>query len=170
MKREFNKYINTLTEKELIKELKKLYSKFDSVKKYYELELGDNTEKILDEFKEKIRKEYFPNRGFGQARSSVSKKVIADFKKISIYEKDVIELLLYRTEMMMEYTQTYGDIDQAFYNSLSNTFEQACKLIQKEKLESYFKKHCQELVSIGFNIGWGVSFDLKASYQEYFVD
>jgi len=168
MKRELTKYLNSLSDKELIKEVKKLYDKFDVVKKYYELELGDDSEKILKDFKDQIKKEYFPSRGYGHARSSVSKKVVTEFKKISVHQKDVIELLLYRVEVMLEFTNQYGDIDGSFYSSLENSFEQACKLIRKEKLESHFKNYCQELVSQTIHLGWGVSYNMRDVYQRYF--
>lgn len=168
MKKELNKYLKTLTDKELIAEIKKLYDKFESVKKYYQLELGDDSGKVLSEYKAKIKKEYFPNRGYGYARSSVSRKVITEFKKISIHSKDLIELMLYRTEMMLEFTNTYGDMDESFYNSLWKSFEQACKLIKKEKLELYFKEYCEELVGKSNYLGWGVSDSMNYMYEEYF--
>lgn len=104
VKTELNKYLKDLSRPELEKEVKKLYSKFKEVKKYYEMEFCEDTTEILNEYKDKIKQEYFPKRGFGKARNSVSKKVISDFKKISIFQKDVIELLLYRVEMMIEFT------------------------------------------------------------------
>lgn len=168
MKREFNKYLKTLSQKELIKELQTLYSKFESVKKYYQLELSGDSTVVVKEYKERIRKEYFPNRGYGAARSSVSRKVISDFKKISVHPKDIVELLLYRTEMMLEYTIAYGDIDEAFYNSLETSYEQACKLIQSEKLQMEYKVYCQELVGKANNFGWGVYDGLEYSFEKCF--
>ena len=157
-----------MTDKELIAEIKKLYDKFESVKKYYQLELSGDSEKVLSEYKSKIKKEYFPNRGYGRARSSVSRKVITEFKKISIHPKDLIELILYRTEMMLEYTNAYGDIDEPFYNSLCKSFEQACNMIKQEKLEPYFKDYCNELVGKSSYLGWGVSYSMRDMYEEYF--
>mgnify|MGYP001127043026 CR=1 FL=1 len=110
VKTELNRYLKDLGKKELENEVKKLYSKFKDVKKYYELELSQDTTAVLNEFKEKIKQEYFPKRGFGRASNQASRKVVSDFKKISIFNKDIIELLLYRTDMMIENTKTYGDI------------------------------------------------------------
>lgn len=167
MKKELNKYLNSLSEKELIQELKKLYDKFEPIRQYYAMELSDDSEKVLAEFKARIKKEYFPNRGFGRASSKASRKVVTDFKKIAVHKKDVVDLLLYRTEMMIEFTAAYGDIDEAFYNSLSSGFAEACKLIKREKLETHFSVYCQELISQCYNFGWGVYDDLKGAYQEY---
>ncbi len=167
MKSELNKYLKTLSKEELIKEVKKLYDKISGVKEFYKIDLSSDTSKIVQEYKEKIKKEYFPKRGYGKARSGVSRKVISDFKKISIHKKDVVELLLYRTEMMLEFTSEYGDIDEPFYNSLESSFAEACKLIHKEQLQKYYRKYCQELVSKAYSFGWGVYDSLKYDYQEY---
>ncbi|MBL4650403.1 MAG: hypothetical protein JKY03_11795, partial [Aureispira sp.] len=140
----------------------------ESVKKYYQLELSGDSTEVVKEYKERIRKEYFPNRGYGAARSSVSRKVISDFKKISIHTKDVVILLLYRTEMMLEFTIAYGDIDEAFYNSLESSYEQACKLIKSETLQVEYQIYCQELVGKANNFGWGVYEGLEDSFEECF--
>lgn len=167
MKKELNKYLASLSEKELIQEVKKLYDKFEPVRQYYAMELSADSEKVLADFKARIKKEYFPNRGFGRASSSASRKVVSDFKKIAVHKKDVVELLLYRTEMMIDFTAAYGDIDEAFYNSLGSGFAEACKLIKREKLETYFRPLCQELISKSYDFGWGVYDELKGTYREY---
>lgn len=53
IKTELNRFLKELNRTELEKEIKKLYSKFDEVKKYYELELGQDTSKILNEFRDR---------------------------------------------------------------------------------------------------------------------
>lgn len=167
VKTELDRYLKALDRKELEAEVKKLYTKFSDVKKYYELEFSQDTTAVLNEFKAKLRKEYFPSRGFGKARNRESRKVITDFKKISIFTKDVIELLLYRVEMMIEFTKAYGDIDEPFYNSLDSSFDEACKLMAKEKLEPYFKSDCLRLIKESDDFGWGLYETLSDSYNSY---
>lgn len=166
-KKELSKFLKQATKAELEKEIKKLYDKFELVKQYYQLELAEDTTVIVDEFKAKLRKEYFPSRGYGRGRNSVSRKVVSDFKKIAVFKKDVIDLLLYRVEVMLEYTNAYGDIDEAFYNSLTRSFDEACKLIQKEQLKAAYKIYCEELINEARNFGWGCSDAMNYSYQQY---
>ena len=167
---ELNRYLKELDRNELENEVKKLYSKFDQVKKYYEMELSPDTSGILNEYKNKIKQEYFPNRGFGKARSGESRKIISEFKKISIFKKDVIELLLYRVEMMIEFSNAYGGIDEPFYNSLESSFKEACKTIQEEKLEQEYWAACRELIERTYSTGWGVSDGLEYIYEDYLGD
>ena len=168
MKREFNKYLKSLDKDELTKELKKLYDKFELVRKYYAMELSENSDNVVEEYKKKIKKEYFPAKGYGAARNSASKKIISEFRKVSVHNSDIVELLLYRTEMMLEYTLAYGDIDEAFYNSLCSSYSQACKLISKEKLQGYYKDYCLKLISMSENFGWGVYYNLSAEFDNCF--
>lgn len=166
-KRELTKYLKQATKAELEKEVKKLYDKFKEVKSYYEIEFTSDTTEIVNKHKAAIKKEYFPSRGFGKARNSVSRKVITDFKKIAVFQKDVIDLLLYRVEMMLKFTNAYGDIDEAFYNSLERSFDDACRLIHKEKLIDAYKIYCKELIDQTSHFGWGVTDAMEYSFSQY---
>lgn len=170
IKSELNRYLKELSRVGLENEIKKLYSKFGEVKKYYELELSQDASKVLNEFKDRIKKEYFPSRGYGRASNKESKKVITEFKNISIFQKDVIELILYRVETMIEFTKTYGDIDEPFYNSLESSFNEACKLIKDEKLEKEYRGECRRLMAETYYFGWGLYDGFKYSYDNNFVD
>jgi len=166
--RELNRFLKESSKEELEKEIKKLFTKFNDVKKYYELEFSQDTSQIVNDLKKNIQKEYFPSRGLGKARNSVSRKVVNDFKKISIFKKDTVELLLFRVKNMVEFTLTYGDIDEPFYNSLASSYHEACKIINTEKLEKEFKTECQDLKDQVYDIGWGLYDEMNDSYSYYF--
>lgn len=170
IKSELNKYLKHLDKTGLEKEVMKLFSKFDNVKQFYELELGEDTANILNKFKTKIENEYLPARGFGRSSNKASKKLVSDFKKISIHQKDVVELLLYRVEVMIEYTTYLGDINESFYNSLLNSFEEACKLIHTEQLKKIFQSKCENLINKTVNIGWGLQDEMWNQYGFYLPD
>lgn len=167
VKTELNRYLKELDRTGLEKEIKKLFSKFKEVQTYYELELGQDTSSVLQEFKDRIRKEYFPNRGFGRAGSKESRMIISEFKRISIFQKDVVELLLYRVEIMLEFTRAYGDIEEAFYNSMESSFNEACKLIKREKLEKEYRKECKRLLEETYDFGWGLYDGFKYSFDNF---
>lgn len=56
MQQQFTKHIKSLSKEELIKELQMLYTKFAPIKKYYEMELSANPQRVLADFKAKIKK------------------------------------------------------------------------------------------------------------------
>lgn len=170
IKRDLNKYLDSLDKKALQAEIKKLYSRLPSVKQYYELELSGDTTAKVEQVKAKIKDEYFPSRGFGKARNAVSKKYISEFRRISVFKKDIIDLLLYRCEMMIDFTLAYGDIDEPFYNSLATSYQDACKLIRKEMLVDEYQPYCKELMQKVSDLGWGIYDDLHYIYTEYMFD
>ena len=169
-KRDLTKYLNALSKEELIKEVEKLYQKFKEVKSFYDIELSGYTAAIVQKVKDKIKKEYMPDSGFGKASSSEIKKVIIEFTKVSIYPRDLIDIILYRVEMAIEFTNAYGDIDIPFYNSAVNAFHKALELIQKEMLEEEFKVRCNEIVYSTRKIGWGFHIEIENAYDDYFPD
>ena len=165
-KRELSKYLKQSSKTELEKEVKKLYDKFSVVKEYYEMEFTADTTKIIKEYKKKLYKIYFTSRGApGKGSSNASSKVITNFKKIAVFQKDVIELLLYRVETMLDYAG-YGDLNEAFYNSLTRSFDEACQLIANERLEEAFKNDCERLMNDAYSIGWGVYGAMEYSYSQ----
>jgi hypothetical protein len=126
-KSELNKYLKELNRTELENEIKKLYTKFNTVKKFYELELSQDTSKVLNEF-----------------------------KKISIFQKDLIKLLLHRVETIIEFTKTYGDINRPFYSSIESSYNEVCKLIKREKLEAEYRGRLRKLMNETYHFGWGI--------------
>ena len=169
-KKDFTKYINNLPKEQLVKELDKLYSKFKNVQEFYLMELAEDTSGILEKYKEALDKEYFPKTkmGYGKARASVANKIISDFAKIKVYDVDLIELMLYRVSLCIQYTDELGDITDQFYNSTENAFEAALKLIAKNNLEDEYKEECKEMIEVVSEMGWGFYSSLSNLYDEYF--
>ena len=165
-KAKLSKYLKESSKAELEKEVKKLYDKFSVVKAYYEMELTTDTIKIVKEYKKKLYKIYFTKGGSpGKGSSNESRKIITNFKKIAVFQKDVIDLLLYRVETMLDYA-VYGDQNEAFYNSLTRSFDEACQLIANERLEEDFKDECERLMRDAYSVGWGVYGAMEYSYSQ----
>jgi hypothetical protein len=111
---------------------------------------------MLNEYKEKMYAIYFPNnlvRGFSQMEA---KKLIAEYKKISVNQQYILDLMLYYVECGTDFTNTYGDIDMAFYNSLISVFNDFVRQIEKQS-EVYlvFRERLVQLTYEVRNIGWG---------------
>lgn len=166
-KKELKAFLNELSAEELRAEIIKLYERFTPVQDYYRMELTSDTSEILNDYKARIEKEYFPSRGFGKARSSETRKIEIEFKKIAVFKKDVIELILFKVEIMIQYSIEYGDINEPFYITLEKSYENACKMIHDEKLLSFFKGKCHKLLNLTYNFGWGVHENMKDNYYNW---
>ncbi|MGA0559899.1 DUF6155 family protein [Larkinella sp. VNQ87] len=164
------KHLQSLTHDELVDEILKLTKKFREVKAYYEMDLGDSKQQgaLLAEYKTKLKKLFFPTRGYGDPKASEVRKIISDFKKISVFPFDVADLLLYRVELAVQFTNSYGDIDDRFYASTETAYEEALKLIETHKLHDHFRERGLMIQEQTRHIGWGFSYTMRDLTQKYF--
>lgn len=144
MKRDFNKYIGQLEEGELREELSLLYTRFPVLREYYAMELTD-PKKVIEKYKIKMRKAFFPTRGRGKRGRSVSSKLIKAFAAVSIHPKDLIELHFYRAELMAEYIDAMGIDSEGFHESTVKTFADACGMADREVLLDFFADGARQL-------------------------
>jgi hypothetical protein len=162
------KYLRQRSQDELISDIVDLFTRLDAVKDFYTLRLDGPGEDLIAKYKATIQHEFFPARGFGQARLAVARKAIADFRKLAPPPASLADLMLFYVEMGVRFTNTYGDINESFYRSMETVYEQAAKLIASSDLEELFAERCQQIVHDTRNIGWGFHDTLTEIYDEYF--
>jgi len=162
-------HLKSLSKDQLIKEIQTLSTKFLQVKQYYELRIKENTSnEILAVYKKRIKEEFFPTHGFGDGRLSVARKPIQEYKKIATDQLEIIDLMLYYVEIGVKYTRAYGDINEQFYNSMENMYENALGLIQQTNMHNDFYNRCKKIVTDTEGIGWGFYDNLSALFKTYF--
>lgn len=165
---ELKKCLNDASKEELTKQIIDLFKKNDFVKDYYEIKYNSNNQaSVLEKHKEIIKNEFFPKRGFGKARLSVAKKSITEFKKLSSDIQQIAEIMLFYVETGVEFTNSYGDIDEKFYISMEGMYEQVVQLIVKENLVNEFYERCHDIVKDTNGIGWGFHDQLTSIFYEY---
>ena len=168
---QLKQYLKQRSHDELLDDLLDLFSRLDVVKDYYRLRLSNEPdESLLDTYKSRIKDEFFPARGYGQARLSIARKPITEYKKISKSPLGLIDLMLYYVEMGVQFTIAYGDIDEAFYMSMEGMYERAAELIDKEGMKDQFQARCKQVVDATSGMGWGFHDMLSQIYGETFRD
>lgn len=132
--------------------------------------LGDEVnEELSQQARIKIKNEFFPERGFAKLRLAEAKKEITAFKKATNDEKRTIDLMLFYVEQGIEFTCTYGDIDEGFYSSMVKMFDQvAMECDRSEELYKEFSIRLRNVVSHSEGIGWWFHENLVESY--YSID
>lgn len=147
-----------------------LFNRLEGVKEYYQLKLAgsEGDAQVLEKYKAIIKKEFFPARGLGQARLSVARKAVMDYKKLSNSPEGLADLMLYYVEQGVDFTNEYGDITEAFYSSMESMYEKALQHLVKYHLESQFEERCWSVVTNTSDIGWGFHDTLGSLYNEYF--
>lgn len=164
-----NQYLKSSIKADLIKEIYRLIKRFPEVKKYYQSCFNQNQEqKVLEEYKKRVRHEFFPTRGFGKCRLSIARKTISEYKRINSKVLNLIDLMLYYVENGVRFTLEYGDINEAFYNSMEEMFDDVLQLIAKNKLHEQFLNRCQKILHDTDDLGWGFPDNLTYSFEKWY--
>ena len=100
-----------------------------------------------------MEKVFFP--GFGiEPKMTEANKLISEFSKIAVYIVDVIDLMLYKTELSFKLFQTWGGDFPVVEKSLASTYNKAIDLIHKHHLEEHFVYRCRQIEDYGINFGY----------------
>lgn len=92
---------------------------------------------------------------------------IKDFSNVSTNKGQIAELMIFTVECGVNFTLSYGDIDEKFYFTISSIFEQALKYIVDNRLEEEFVDRCSELTQSSQSIGWGFGDGMMDLYSDY---
>jgi hypothetical protein len=169
---ELKKYLSGKSEKELKEEIIELFKISKEVKEYYAIKVLPDAEKeLLERYKGIVRKEFFPERGNRFPSYSVLKKAISDFTKVSKDSVSLADLLLFYAEQGVEFTNTYGDIDETFYNNIARIYEKAVDIIIENNLQETFGERCKKVMKDCSDIGWGFGdFIVELYYSNFELD
>ena len=154
-KRELKKYLHELNKEQLEEQINDLYTRFKEVKVFYDFVFNPKEDKLLDECKFKISKEYFPINGRRpKARRSVAQKFIKHFKQLGVEASIVADVMLYNIEIAQSYSREKEIKQDAFYKSILKSFEEAVELIYENAIHSEFKVRLQRIVDEVFSQNW----------------
>ncbi|MGC9353340.1 MAG: DUF6155 family protein [Mariniphaga sp.] len=162
------KYLKTLTKDELIKHIVELEKKFKPVQEYYQLHLNNDVETVLNKYKKQIENEFYPARGEPKMRLSVARKAVSEAQKLGIPAESIADLMLFYVETGVEFTNDYGDINEAFYNSMESMYLKALEFMEKEGLLKQFENRALQIVNKTVDIGWGFHDTLGDYYYQFY--
>jgi hypothetical protein len=138
--------------------------------------VAQGREGILDEYRERITRQFEPKRGLPNLDLRAARKAISDYKKTTNDPLGVIELMLTYLESGLTVTEQYGDIDEPYYNSLESVLESLVKLLKGARNAELYYTHedrLRALRSRTHDLGWGIGdvFDDEISeLAEFYKD
>jgi hypothetical protein len=111
----------------------------------------------LELFRKRIVEQFFPRRGYGKLKLAEARKAIRDYRKATGNIAGTIDLMLTYVENGTAFTREFGDINEAYYNSLESVMNEMAGLLCNEGAELYprFRGRIRHLVSYADHIGWG---------------
>jgi hypothetical protein len=120
----------------------------------------------LRQSKAELRGEFSTSGSWpGEARLSVARKVVSDFKKVATSNAQIADVMLYYVECGVRFTTAFGDIDAPFYASMSNMYQRALEFMAKHDLREQFKERGKKIVEQTRDMGWGFGDAVIESYN-----
>jgi len=154
-KRELKKYVRELTKVQLQEQILDLYDRFKDVKQYYNFAFNPKEDKLLEECKFKISKEYFPvNMRKPKMRRSVAQKYIRNFKTLGVEPTIIADVMLYNIEIAQAFCSNKRVKQDSFYTSMLKSFEEAVAYIYDNALTKTLQQRIDKIVDETIDQNW----------------
>ncbi|MGP8215824.1 MAG: DUF6155 family protein [Bacteroidia bacterium] len=140
------KHLNKSDKEDIIREVISLFDKFKNVKEFYAAELSDEANPMLEAYKKKITKAYSSANPKERRTNMNVNRLISEFKKISIYERELADLMLYRVECGVAAFRRNNKRSATFYNCIIASFEDAVKLITANNYMNELRKRIDKII------------------------
>lgn len=163
---QLKKILTEKSKEEIIYFLANLYKYSPSVKQAVNINFNPQyCEKLLVEAQAKIDKLCFPNTKSGLPYNfSISgiKSIVKNFNNVCNDDELIARLNLHCAKNLIEFTNTFGDIDESFYNALERYFYDAAIIIGSydDMYEKYFQS-LENLWEQTYDVGWGLYDELS---------
>ena len=152
---ELKKYLHSLTKEQLEDQIEDLYGRFKEVKKFYDFAFNPKEDKLLEECKFKISKEYFPLNGRRpKARRSVAQKYIRQFIQLGVDPYVIADVMLYNLEIVQTFSGERDIKQEAFYVSVLKSFREATTYIKENNLGQEYTIRLEKIAEEAWNQDW----------------
>jgi hypothetical protein len=140
------KHLNKSDKEDIIQEIVTLFDKFKNVKEFYQAELSDEVNPVLEKYKRKIAEAYSKSNPKEKTTNANLNRAIKEFKKISIYDRELADLILYRVECGVSAIKKNNKRTPTFYNCILTSFKDALKLIVAGNSMDEFKPRIEKVL------------------------
>ena len=164
---DLQKQLKTKEQQDLVALICKLYKNSKQAQNIIDIELCGNAaeEQLAFNCKKKIHTAFFGDR----LSLKSAKAVISEFRKSSKNKENVAELMLFYVECGMELTNMYGDIDEAFYDSIETMFADFVRAINSFDSSDYYDRNAARVKKVYDDsdcVGWGFHEEMAQAYYE----
>jgi len=163
------RYLDTQSKSELVALVKDLYDASSGNRDFLharvQAEVGDG--RAVERYRRTIIEQFFPQRGFGKLKLAEARKAIRDYRRATGNLAGTIDLMLAYVENGTQFTREFGDINEAYYNSLESVLQEMTQLLRKKDPSLYpeFQERIQRLGDHADYIGWGYGDYLRDQVQ-----
>ncbi len=147
-KKDLKLYLRELDKAHLEEQIIDLYTRFKEVKEYYNFAFNPRENKLMEECKLKISKEYFPISGRRKAklRRSVAQKYIRHFNRLGVEPSLVADVMFFHIEIAQAYSAGKSVNQESFYKAMLKAFEEALAYVDSHGIRKGFIARIKEVV------------------------
>jgi len=154
-KRDLKLYVHDLSKEQLQEQIVDLYTRFKEVKEYYDFAFNPKENKLIEESKFKISKEYFPHtKRKAKCRRSVAQSYIRHFKRLGVEPSLIADIMLFNIEVAQAYSSEKENIQDSFCRSMLKSFEEAITYISENSLFIEYTTRIEKIVDESSNQHW----------------
>ena len=166
---DIKKELQNFDKSKLIEIISELYRKNKSVKQYFDFYMNPNEKELLQTYRQKVFEAFYPTKGDRYSLKE-GKQAITEFKKYEPSSELVADLMLFYVETAVQFTNDFGDINDAFYSSIGSTWLSSLTLMRKEDVLNSFSERVKKVISATENVGWGLHDYLVGIYFDFYGD
>ena len=154
-KKSLRKYLHSLKKEQLEEQLLDLYDRFKDVKTYYNFVFDPQEEQLIEEFRFRVQKEYFPPAGRKpKARRSVAQRSIRHFITLGMEPRLVADAMLFNLETAQQFSARRTIRQEAFYISMLRSYREARDFIRDHNLEMLFRDRLRKVAETAWEQEW----------------
>jgi len=169
-KRALKKYLQLLPKEDLEAQLIDLYDKFPSVKTFYNFVFNPRESKLIEEAKGKIHHEFFPKNGRKpRLRRSTAQKFIKQYVLLEVDSYKIADLMLYAIETAQTYSIKKPFKQDAFYNGILSSFNQALRFLIAKQIYSDFQSRVEAVKEETIRQQWRNSYEFEILLEQFEV-
>jgi hypothetical protein len=154
-KKDLKLYLHELDKEQLQEQIIDLYSRFKEVKEFYDFAFNPKENKLMEECKFNISKEYFPlNKRKAKMRRSVAQKYIRHFKRLGVEYSLVADIMLYQIEVAQSYTSENFIKQEAFYKAMLKSYTEAIEYVDEHGIRKEFTDRILRIADLACEQNW----------------
>lgn len=154
-KRELKKYLGELEKEQLQEQIIDLYDRFKEVKEFYKFFFNPNEEKLIEEAKVAITKEFYPARSRRpKMRPTTFKKHLKQLHTLGVSTDKIIDFTFFYIQTAIDFRKSRNIRKANFHQSIFKSFEEVVALIFKENLSSIYSSQLEKIIDDVWKKDW----------------
>jgi len=154
-KRELKKYLKELTKEQLEEQIIDLYNRFGNVKEYYDFAFNPNENKLIEQCRFQISKEYYPvSSRKAKMRRSVAQKWIKKLISLDADASLLADIMFFNIEITQTFSGEHFVRQESFFTSFYKSFDEALRFVSEKGILIEFKGRIEKIATDAWDQQW----------------